>query len=217
MAQGRKAVKYGRIGLKLIVFLMALWISGRGSTITAGAFYEKENFENNKETSEEMEIGQAAHDMGISEELEQLQKYLDRSLGGKKRNSGSFIYGSDEGFCVRESGSAGNSHKRGIRTAFISQVREGAGLLTQAAAIGLLGAMFFRGRLRVFKNGSDLRYRILCGIPFAVCLSGRQFSDKSFHCGRGFWTGFWSLWCADTGLLYGSVIFRGEHNGNLYV
>ena len=40
MAQGRKAVKYGRIGLKLIVFLMALWISGRGSTITAGAFYE---------------------------------------------------------------------------------------------------------------------------------------------------------------------------------
>ena len=83
MAQGRKAVKYGRIGIKLIVFLMALWISGRGSTITAGAFYEKENFENNKETSEEMEIGQAAHDMGISEELEQLQKYLDRSLGGK--------------------------------------------------------------------------------------------------------------------------------------
>ena len=47
MAQGRKAVKYGRIGIKLIVFLMALWISGRGSTITAGAFYEKENFENN--------------------------------------------------------------------------------------------------------------------------------------------------------------------------
>ena len=62
---------------------MALWISGRGSTITAGAFMKRKILKNNKETSEEMEIGQAAHDMGISEELEQLQKYLDRSLGGK--------------------------------------------------------------------------------------------------------------------------------------
>ena len=82
MAQGRKAVKYGRIGIKLIVFDGSVDKRQREHD-NGGRFYEKENFENNKETSEEMEIGQAAHDMGISEELEQLQKYLDRSLGGK--------------------------------------------------------------------------------------------------------------------------------------
>lgn len=215
MAQGRKAVKYGRIGLKLIVFLMALWISGRGSTITAGAFYEKENFENNKETSEEMEIGQAAHDMGISEELEQLQKYLDRSLGGKNGTVDLLFTDLMKAFASGNLGALGTAIKEGFGQLLFSQVREGAGLLTQAAAIGLLGAMF-SGAASVLKR-ADLRYRILCGIPFAVCLSGRQFSDKSFHCGRGFGPDSGVYGCADTGLLYGSVIFRGEHNGNLYV
>ena len=115
-----------------------------------------------------MEIGQAAHDMGISEELEQLQKYLDRSLGGKNGTVDLLFTDLMKGFCVRESGSAGNSHKRGIRTAFISQVREGAGLLTQAAAIGLLGAMF-SGAASVFKTGRsqipDFMWHTFCCLP----------------------------------------------------
>ena len=179
MAQGRKAVKYGRIGIKLIVFLMALWISGRGSTITAGAFYEKENFENNKETSEEMEIGQAAHDMGISEELEQLQKYLDRSLGGKNGTVDLLFTDLMKAFASGNLGALGTAIKEGFGQLLFSQVREGAGLLTQAAAIGLLGAMF-SGAASVFKNGqiSDTGFYVAYLLLFA-CLAGSFLTSLS--------------------------------------
>lgn len=179
MAQGRKAVKYGRIGIKLIVFLMALWISGRGSTITAGAFYEKENFENNKETSEEMEIGQAAHDMGISEELEQLQKYLDRSLGGKSGTVDLLFTDLMKAFASGNLGALGTAIKEGFGQLLFSQVREGAGLLTQAAAIGLLGAMF-SGAASVFKNGqiSDTGFYVAYLLLFA-CLAGSFLTSLS--------------------------------------
>lgn len=179
MAQGRKAVKYGRIGIKLIVFLMALWISGRGSTITAGAFYEKENFENNKETSEEMEIGQAAHDMGISEELEQLQKYLDRSLGGKNGTEDLLFTDLMKAFASGNLGALGTAIKEGFGQLLFSQVREGAGLLTQAAAIGLLGAMF-SGAASVFKNGqiSDTGFYVAYLLLFA-CLAGSFLTSLS--------------------------------------
>ena len=100
---------------------MALWISGRGSTITAGAFYEKENFENNKETSEEMEIGQAAHDMGISEELEQLQKYLDRSLGGKNGTVDLLFTDLMKAFASGNLGALGTAIKEGFGQLLFSQ------------------------------------------------------------------------------------------------
>ena len=158
---------------------MALWISGRGSTITAGAFYEKENFENNKETSEEMEIGQAAHDMGISEELEQLQKYLDRSLGGKNGTVDLLFTDLMKAFASGNLGALGTAIKEGFGQLLFSQVREGAGLLTQAAAIGLLGAMF-SGAASVFKNGqiSDTGFYVAYLLLFA-CLAGSFLTSLS--------------------------------------
>ena len=168
MALGRKAVKYGRIGTKLAVFLMALWISGRGSMVTVHAFNEGGEFGNSTESSEESEFGQAVRDMGISEELEQLEQYINRSLGGdgNRKTSVSFT-DLMKAFAAGDLGALGRT------------VREGAGLLTQAAAIGLLGAMF-SGAASVFKNGqiSDTGFYVAYLLLF-VCLAGSFLASLS--------------------------------------
>ena len=180
MAPGRKAVKYGSIGIKLAVFLMALWISGRGSTVTVFAFNEKEEFENDTESSEEAEFGLAVQDMGISEELEQLEQYLNRSLGGdgNRKTSVSFT-DLMKAFATGDLGALGRTVKEGAGEILLSHVREGAGLLTQAAAIGLLGAMF-SGAASVFKNGqiSDTGFYVAYLLLF-VCLAGSFLASLS--------------------------------------
>lgn len=180
MAPGKKTVKYGRIGIKLAVFLMALWISGRGSMVTVRAFDEKEVVGNGTESSEESEFGQAVRDMGISEELEQLEQYLNRFLGedGNRKTSVSFT-DLMKAFASGNLGEFGRTVKEGAGQLLLSQVREGAGLLTQAAAIGLLGAMF-SGAASVFKNGqiSDTGFYVAYLLLF-VCLAGSFLASLS--------------------------------------
>ena len=126
-----------------------------------------------------MEIGQAAHDMGISEELEQLQKYLDRSLGGKNGTVDLLFTDLMKAFASGNLGALGTAIKEGFGQLLFSQVREGAGLLTQAAAIGLLGAMF-SGAASVFKNGqiSDTGFYVAYLLLFA-CLAGSFLTSLS--------------------------------------
>lgn len=65
-------------------------------------------------------------------------------------------------------GALGTAIKEGFGQLLFSQVREGAGLLTQAAAIGLLGAMF-SGAASVFKTGRsqipDFMWHTFCCLP----------------------------------------------------
>lgn len=65
-------------------------------------------------------------------------------------------------------GALGTAIKEGFGQLLFSQVREGAGLLTQAAAIGLLGAMF-SGAASVLKTGRsqipDFMWHTFCCLP----------------------------------------------------
>lgn len=180
MAQGKRAVKYRRIGIKLAVFLMTLWISGMGSVITVQAFGEKGQPGNDTESPKEAELGQAARDMGISEELERLEQYLEQSLGGTENTKPDVSF-TDlmKALAAGDLGALGRAVKEEAGQILLSQVREGAGLLTQAAAIGLLGAMF-SGAASVFKNGqiSDAGFYVAYLLLF-VCLAGSFLASLS--------------------------------------
>ena len=82
-------------------------------------------------------------------------------------------------FAAGNLGALGTAIKEGFGQLLFSQVREGAGLLTQAAAIGLLGAMF-SGAASVFKNGqiSDTGFYVAYLLLFA-CLAGSFLTSLS--------------------------------------
>lgn len=171
--------KYRRSGIKMAVFWVVLWISFQWCAVTVRAFDDRGDFTGaDREISGKTDPGQAARDMGIAEDLERLERYLNQSAAGNKALEFSFTE-LMKAFAQGDFGRVGKAVKEGAEQILLSQVREGSGLLTQAAAIGLLGAMF-SGAASVFKNGqiSDTGFYVAYLLLF-VCLAGSFLTSLS--------------------------------------
>ncbi len=181
MEPGKKEGRHESIGIKAVFFLLVLWISFVWCAVTVHAFDGRRYFPDaDMELSEETDPGQAAKDMGIAEELERLEQYLSQAMGKTESMSIGFSFAElMKAFAAGDLGKVGAAVKEGAGQLLLSQVREGAGLLSQAAAIGLLGAMF-SGAASVFKNGqiSDTGFYVAYLLLF-VCLAGSFLASLS--------------------------------------
>ena len=170
---------------KLVIFAAGLWIGFAGGTYSAWAAEAGQMISGkNTRGQENTDPEQAALDIGITQELDRIQEYLDQASGNPGDGGwGISFWDLMKAFAVGNLETVFQTVKEGLRSILFSQVTEGAGLLAQVAAIGLMGALF-SGTASVFKEGqiSDTGFYVTYLLLF-VCLAGSFLASLSITAG----------------------------------
>ena len=125
---------------KLVIFAAGLWIGFAGGTYSAWAAEAGQMISGkNTRGQENTDPEQAALDIGITQELDRIQEYLDQASGNPGDGGwGISFWDLMKAFAVGNLETVFQTVKEGLRSILFSQVTEGAGLLAQVAAICLL-------------------------------------------------------------------------------
>lgn len=120
----------GRIGIVLCLVLFFIF-TGAGSASA---------MDREPEGSGGISVEEMAGEMGIGEELERIQEFLDRSLGQKE--GGITFWELVKGLAAGNVQEVLYQAGSGLRQSLFSEIRSGGSLLAQVAVIGVMGAVF---------------------------------------------------------------------------